>query len=398
MGKYSKDLFNKIRGRFEPIEIGDEEGNVTNEPDNASFFNFKFSHAGKKLGSVTLTIDDDGLSVIYSRDIVSSADNEEKNSWYDFLKNLRYFSKKRMLTFDVRDITKPYLTKRDYKYLSKQKNSFTESRLYGNNKKSFQKLDNSKIVINHTKHLEDGATNQDRSRNIMSIFIENTGGERFKYPYRHLSGARAMARHVSEGGNPYDTMGRHILEMSEEMWKLRKFKNYLQKSNVMAESLSQYSDIVTERIKYLGNTIKKIHSKNNYEKYVSEFKTVESVTIPEDVQNNWIEELTIRQFNEELKDIFPYVYNLISEKNKVININPENILNDEDVIEHTNRKKLTDFIMDHFDKKYLNFLITETEIEDLVQQEYGERFIGPTKAFIKRINDLSEDLKLKLDN
>ena len=39
-----------------------------------------------------------------------------------------------------------------------------------------------------------------RSRNISSIFVENAEGERFKYPYKHLNGARAMARHVSHGG------------------------------------------------------------------------------------------------------------------------------------------------------------------------------------------------------
>ena len=28
--------------------------------------------------------------------------------------------------------------------------------------------------------------------------------------------------------------------------------------------------------------------------------------VPADVAENWIDQLTIRQFNEELKDIFPY--------------------------------------------------------------------------------------------
>ena len=39
--------------------------------------------------------------------------------------------------------------------------------------------------------------------------------------------------------------------------------------------------------------------------------------VPEDVSNTWIDELTIRQFNEELKGVFPYVYNLVKEANKV---------------------------------------------------------------------------------
>jgi len=39
--------------------------------------------------------------------------------------------------------------------------------------------------------------------------------------------------------------------------------------------------------------------------------------VPEDVSNTWIDELTIRQFNEELKGVFPYVYNLVKEANKI---------------------------------------------------------------------------------
>ena len=35
--KIGEDLFNKIRGRFPEVTIGDEEGTVTNEPDYGTF-------------------------------------------------------------------------------------------------------------------------------------------------------------------------------------------------------------------------------------------------------------------------------------------------------------------------------------------------------------------------
>ena len=45
--------------------------------------------------------------------------------------------------------------------------------------------------------------------------------------------------------------------------------------------------------------------------------------VPEDVASNWIEQLTIKQFNEELKDVFPYIYKLVSEANAELRLGPE---------------------------------------------------------------------------
>jgi hypothetical protein len=51
--------------------------------------------------------------------------------------------------------------------------------------------------------------------------------------------------------------------------------------------------------------------------------------VPEDVSNTWIDELTIRQFNEELKGVFPYVYNLVKEANKVEEVDLEKLAEDD---------------------------------------------------------------------
>ena len=48
--------------------------------------------------------------------------------------------------------------------------------------------------------------------------------------------------------------------------------------------------------------------------------------VPEDVSNSWIDELTIRQFNEELKGVFPYIYRLVSEANKTKELGPDDII------------------------------------------------------------------------
>ena len=47
--------------------------------------------------------------------------------------------------------------------------------------------------------------------------------------------------------------------------------------------------------------------------------------VPEDVAENWIDQLTIRQFNEELKDIFPYIYRLVAEATKAKELGPDDL-------------------------------------------------------------------------
>jgi hypothetical protein len=48
--------------------------------------------------------------------------------------------------------------------------------------------------------------------------------------------------------------------------------------------------------------------------------------VPSDVAENWIDQLTIKQFNEELKDVFPYIYNLVSEATKAKGLTADDIL------------------------------------------------------------------------
>jgi len=340
LNNISEDLFNKLRSRFNDITIGDESGTVTNDPKDARFFDFSYSNNGNKIGKVSISIsEDEGLKVIYSKDIVENQDDISKKQWFNFLKELRTFSKKRMLDFSIRDITKTNLTKRDYKFLAKppEDGQMTESKLYGTSRISYQKVGEARIVIKHTEGInQESATG--RTQKIGKIYIESADGERFRYPFKHLSGARAMARHVAEGGNTYDDFGKHIVGLSEEMAKLRKFKNYMGRSAVMAESLAGYVDVVKERISTVKKTIESLQKPAYYAEAFAAYETPMMEDVPTDVAENWIDQLTIRQFNEELADVFPYIYNLVSEASKAKSLGPDDL--DESGLQyHTGVKK-----------------------------------------------------------
>ena len=316
----ANELFNKIRGRYPSITVGDSDATITNAPKEARFFEFDFAKDKK----VSISLDEKDLTIMYSQKLFDTEDKSIKSNWFAFLKELRQFAKKRMLNFDTRDITKSNLDKRDYQTLSTEK-QMSESKLYGTSRTSFQDIGSARMVIKHSQPINQEQS-AGRTRDIAGIYIESKDGERFKYPLRHMNGARAMAMHVSEGGNPYDDFGKHIVGLSEELSKLRKFKSYMNRSSVMAESLAGYLDVVNERIEAVKKTAHALQSKTKYKEAFENFETTVLEEVPEEVSNTWIDELTIKQFNEELKGVFPYIYKLVSEANKVKDLGPEDLI------------------------------------------------------------------------
>ena len=335
-----EELFNKVRSRFSNVTIGDENGTVTNEPKAARFFDFEYKSKGESLGNVSISLsEDEGVVIMYSNDFLAKETQLSQNGWYDFLREIRMFAKKRMLNFDTRDINKSNLNKRDYQFLAKnrtEEEKMTESKLYGTSKLSYQDIDSARLIIKHTESVDQELA-AGRTRKIGSIYIESSEGERFKYPYKHLTGARAMARHVAEGGNAYDDFGKHIVSMSEEMSKLRKFKTYMGRSAVMAESLAGYVDVVKERIATVKKTLESLQRPSYYKETFEAFAPAVMEDVPSDVAENWIDQLTIRQFNEELADVFPYIYKLVSEATRAEELTVEDLVDEGE--KHGNSKE-----------------------------------------------------------
>ncbi len=88
----AEELFNKIRGRFPTITVGDDQATITNKPSEARFFEFDFAE-GKK---VNVNIDQDSLTIMYAQNLFSEQEHMLKSKWFDFLRELRVLAKKRM--------------------------------------------------------------------------------------------------------------------------------------------------------------------------------------------------------------------------------------------------------------------------------------------------------------
>ena len=326
MDNISEQLFAKIRGRFPSVTLGDEEGVVTDEPKLARYFDFDYKVGEDSLGKVSIALTEKEVAVMYNNTFVSEQPDSIKTEWYEFLKELRNFSRRNMLNFDTRDITKSNLDKRDYAHLTKTAgdNTMNESKMYGTSRTSYEDVDKARLVLKHTQPVNMEVPGA-RTQHVHSIYIESDSGERFKYPFRHLNGARALARHVSEGGNLYDDFGKHIVSLSEELSKLRQFKTYMNRSAVMAEGLKGYMDLVNERLDTIKTEVMKLQRAGHYAETIKDFKPAVMEEVPEELQNSWIDELTIRTFNEELKSVFPYINKLVSEKNKIEEVGPSDM-------------------------------------------------------------------------
>ena len=337
LDKIAQDLYGKIQTRFPDIQMGDENAAVLSKKEDipkARFFEFEYTEDGEPLGTIAITLDaDDGVVVQVSGDLVNDNDDTTHHGAYKFIRSFRQFARDRLLNFDVQNIGKSNLDKRDYQFQAKRKEepqmpAIMENKLYGNAKMSYQDLGEARLVIKHTQpvNLELAAG---RTMHIESIYIENAQGERFRYPAKHLNGARALAEHIKHGGNPYDAIGKHIIGLSEELSSLRKFKGFVSRQEQISEAMGNVTDKVVERIEQIKETIQKLQRTAYYESFVESFEAQDEVMIPEEVQNDLIDRLTVRTFNEELKSVFPYIYKFVDESElPVVELGADDLLDE----------------------------------------------------------------------
>jgi hypothetical protein len=315
LDKVAKDLYGKIQSRFPSIKIGDENAEViTTKRDipNARFFEFEYTENEESLGTITITLDEeDGIVVQMSGDI---SDAKSSNSRaYKFIRSFRKFAKSRMLNFDVQNIGKSNLDKRDYQFQAKPKETaIMENKMFGTSRISYQQIGESRLIVKHSQPVNQNVA-AGRSMHINDIYIENASGERFKYPFKHLPGARALAEHINHGGNPYDAIGKHITGLSEELQQLRKFNGYVKRQDQISESMGAVTSKVIERIESIKKEVINLQKRPFYEKFAESFEMREDKEIPETIMNDWVDRLTVRSFNEDLKSVFPYLYNMLDE-------------------------------------------------------------------------------------
>ena len=538
--KTSQDLFNKIRSQFSNIQVGDESGVPTADPSSAVFFEFEFKEDADTYGAVSVSLaDGENMKVFYNRDLVDKIDEDSKDEWYAFLKELKDFAVEHQLAFDVRDITKSNLTKQDYQNIadtnktvntdemSEELNRITNlagvkeapidrgapadkgrpaepeagltggvapttiakqfpgvddksslvravtkmksgesnytrdeitaaadafkeilakdpketSRLMtmlkgvaqkanpfnhpddwvghgmmknkaanakgkgrgtgddrrgtvwgtdmssaesvneleritklagvnevsdmgmnkyglaakhiggkfysfrhgkqtggpfdsaeelakhqqelikdeslaegltGTARRSYEDLEKTRLIVRHSGKVDEEIPGS-RSRHIESLYIENEDGERFKYPLTHLAGARAMQRHVANGGRPHDEFGEHIVKTSEDIAKLNSFSRYVSHKDQLNDNAGDIIEKTKLQLENLREYIRNISKQPHYDAASKDFKTSEEIVLDDETIAKLREKFTMKNLDNRVEDALPLINNIMSE-------------------------------------------------------------------------------------
>ena len=328
--KTSEDLFNKIRSKFSSIQLGDAEGNVTADPKAAVFFDFDFSENQDSFGRVSISIaDGQSMKVFYNQGLVEKIDETSKGQWYGFLKELKDFAVEHQVSFDVRDITKPNLTQQDFKNLSNRHKAVNtdamseelsrltklagiQESMKGTKKSSWENLDKTKLIIRHKKPVDETVPGA-RSRQINSLYIENEQGERFKYPYKHLAGARAMARHVANGGVPHDDFGKHIVKMSEQIAQLNDFARYAVNKDQLNDSAGDIIEKTKLKLENMKNYVRNLSKQGHYINAKESFKPIEMAQLDDATRDGLKDKFTLKHFDKKIEAALPLINSIMKE-------------------------------------------------------------------------------------
>lgn len=309
-------IFEKLRARFDKMSVGDDKAQRTTDPEKARYFNFNYvNNEGDSFGNVSVSItDDDGLKVFYGKNITAEMDEVQRKEWYDFLRDLRMFAMRNMLSFDTRDISRSSLRIQDLKQMSKADRSLrsdevdlSESALFGTSKTSYKRIgENHRLIIRHSGAVDE-AIHGARSRKIHAVYVENSDGERFKLPTNHLPTCEALARHYANGGDHRDDFGKHIIDLMGERDKLRKFIRGARNKTFEDAEANGMVDAAKDRYHSITTMINKIKTPRGYKFYKDEWKP--SKTLQDDVDLEALREKFVQKsFDDRLDDALPHVY------------------------------------------------------------------------------------------
>ena len=180
----------------------------------------------------------------------------------------------------------------------------------GSIKTSNQPLGGTKIIVKHTKAVNEEVRGS-RSRNIQKIFIENNE-ERFLFPSKNLNGARAMARHLYNGGQMHDTVGESIVAMCTELKTLKEFANYVKKQGLINEENNDYVELARQHISTIKETFKKLSGVKTYSKAVESLKDMNNIDVVNEV--NLEDHFTETHFDDKVGKVHETISKLVNKQ------------------------------------------------------------------------------------
>jgi len=242
----------------------------------------------------------DSVKVSFDHSLTQDQGSEVSDSLNKLTTELKQWAQSNLMGFEIRDVSVQAGKRGEHG------NAIAESKfsaLTGTVKTSVQTLENARLIVKHTDIINDDVRGA-RTRRIHRIYVENNSGERFLMPFNNLRGARAMARHVNEGGNPYDQRGQSISNLAEEAAQLGRFmrrtRNRTFEDTVALDMITSASQRLTE----VRTLLTRVSGERGYARHAESLDQTPVVEYDQSVKHHFIR----NQYDEQLDNSLPYAW------------------------------------------------------------------------------------------
>ena len=301
-------IFKIIKGSGHDVQMFDSAtGNETVNPEQSRYFYVK-------MPNYMVHLDPDNSEIKLHQGAEKTDENIQ-----GIINNIKHITKSYMLDFDHRIFGKE-LKPKNYAFKVDQgkEDTMTDIQtegytpLQGSTKTSEQKLEGVKVIVRHNKAVDETSRGA-RSRNIQGIFVETAEGERFKYPHIHLNGARAMARHVHAGGKPHDEVGEAIVNLSDQLAKLKEVTKFARRFSQVQEQAADVLPLVDNKVSDIKKTIHKLTTASGYKEFTENYKASETVEPSIEALEELKGKFTVTKFDEKIGEVLPLLQSIMDE-------------------------------------------------------------------------------------
>jgi hypothetical protein len=275
-----------IKGSCEKLVMYDAKGNKTIDPDDATRFFATFTSYNPELDDFTILValHDQGQNSYINIKTPNLKDDDDFKTVYQLRNHIRKAVSQREGIKVVWQVFDHAIDPRE-EAVHNIKESKDVSKWFGTTKSSFQRIGEAKLIIRHSDVVNEEKSGA-RTRHIRALFVENKLGERFSYPHLHMSGARAFARHISNGGSNHDAIAEGIMNLSSDYISLRRAAHVMRQNQIVTEWIVS----VRENMNDINRRLKSLHGPKGYARAESILAT-QAIILDETATNSMWQKL-----------------------------------------------------------------------------------------------------------
>lgn len=270
MENLAEEIFNILKGANLKVVLYNSAGEKTMEPTEATRFYILDDDL-----MVSLLMDDGRVETL-----VQMGKGFELTANKALMASIKSATHKAMGEFTLRKFEKNI----EPKNFSHQNVQESFSKAFGSMKTSYITMPEARLIVKHKKAVDEEVRGS-RSRNVHSLFIENSSKEKMKFPYRYMAGAKAMTMHVNNGGTFEDATGSAILEMCNEILQLNTFEQHVKQNGLVNEENQDVLEACSSKKKKMKEQVRQLQTKRGYAEF-NEAQQNKSEVLESDKENS----------------------------------------------------------------------------------------------------------------